>query len=135
MTNGAHKHTLLELASDSLWSDEILVGLDRHNREIDSVFGADGIDLLVNLVVLSAFERNGLGQEYLLALVVKLVVGDLKQFVTDVLDFMEGIVWVLSLVHHDGGAIDFWSVCAIENIKFISELSIRFRFGLKLVDR
>jgi hypothetical protein len=135
LTNGAHKHTLLELASDSLWSDEILVGLDRHNREVDPVFGADGIDLLVNLVVLSAFERNRLGQEYLLALVVKLVVGDLKQFVTDVLDFMEGVVWVLSFVHHDGRAIDFWSVCAIENIKFISELSIRFRFGLKLVDR
>lgn len=135
MTNGAHKHTLLELASDSLWSDEILVGFDRNNREIDSVFGADRIDLLVNLVVLSAFERNRLGQEYLLALVVKLVVGDLKQLVTDVLDFMEGVVWVLSLVHHDRGAIDFWSVCAIENIKFVSELSIRFRFGLKLVDR
>jgi len=78
LTDGAHKHALLEFTSDSLRSNKILVRLDWHNWEIDSVFEANGIDLLINLVVLAAFERNRFGQEDLFAVLVKLIVGNLE---------------------------------------------------------
>jgi hypothetical protein len=125
LTDGAHKHALLEFASDSLGANEVLVRLDWHDGEVDSVLGADRIDLLVNLVVLSAFERYRSGQEDLFAVLVKLVVGDLKQLVTDVLNLMEGVVWVKSLVDDPRG-IGIRSVCAVEDIEFISELSVCF---------
>ena len=46
---------------------------------------------------------------------------------------MEGVIWVFCRINNRG--IDIRSVCAIENIIFISELSICFRSCLELVDR
>ena len=74
LAKGTHKHALFEFASDSLGADQILVGLDWNDGEVNTILVANRINLLINLIVLSAFERNGSGQEDFFAVVVELVV-------------------------------------------------------------
>lgn len=118
MTDGAHKHALFEFASDSLWANKILICLDRHNWKVDSVLGANVVNLLIDLVVLSAFERNRSRQENFLALNIKLIVRDVVELVTNVLDFLVCLVLVLSNVVCKG--VDVWRIGAEKDIIVVS---------------